>query len=161
MLGVLPDEAGESFVVFHGREAQGSVAGLTPADPEFIERRWGVSIVNVASAISRLVLTQLEPDGASLWREPSSAPRMYIWFGRPERDSQLTMAHRDVLEVNMTTFSVDSLRVPSLPLSVGAVPGAGRVYISQDHPQGRMTFLDVLTGKRQTVTGYQLNAGID
>jgi len=117
--------------------------------------------VDVASAINRLVLTELEPGGATLWREVGADPRAYLIFTAPQIASLVTPAHRDVVEINMATFGIDSLRVPSLPQAIGPVPGTGRVYISQDHPRGRMTFLDVISRKRQTITGYQLNAGID
>ena len=51
--------------------------------------------------------------------------------------------------------------MPSLPEGIGAIGTVGKVYVDQKHPQGRMTFVDVASDKRQTITGYQLNAGID
>jgi YVTN family beta-propeller protein len=161
VLGVLPDDEGKTFLIFHTREPGVLPPGATPSDPEFVARSWGVSVVDVASAINRLVLTELEPGGATLWREVGADPRAYLIFTAPQIASLVTPAHRDVVEINMATFGIDSLRVPSLPQAIGPVPGTGRVYISQDHPRGRMTFLDVISRKRQTITGYQLNAGID
>jgi YVTN family beta-propeller protein len=159
--GVLPDEGGQTFIIFHTRQPGERPVGATPADPEFIARSWGVSVVDVASAINRLVLTEQEPGGATLWREEGADARAYLIFKAPSLASLLLPAHRDVVEINMVTFGIDSLRVPSVPQAIGPVPGTGRIYISQEHPRGRMTFLDVISRKRQTVTGYQLNAGID
>jgi YVTN family beta-propeller protein len=161
VLGVVPDESGQTFLIFHSREPGELPAEATPSDPEFVARSWGVSAVDVASAINRLVLTELEPAGATLWREQGADARAYLIFRAPEIAALVTPAHRDVVEINMATFGIDSLRVPSLPKAIGPVPGTGRIYISQEHPRGRMTFLDVISRARQTVTGYQLNAGID
>jgi hypothetical protein len=38
---------------------------------------------------------------------------------------------------------------------------AGKIFISQEATDGRITFIDVDSGEQQTVSGYELNAGID
>ncbi|PJB36530.1 MAG: hypothetical protein CO108_23125, partial [Deltaproteobacteria bacterium CG_4_9_14_3_um_filter_63_12] len=54
--------------------------------------------------------------------------------------------------------SVEDLGSP--PVLIGALPAADRVYIAQEHPVGRISFIDVLTGRIQTVTGFELNSRI-
>ncbi len=151
---VIADERGETFLAFHTKTEVGA------GDPLFADS-WGVSVVDVASATPRLIITEHEPWRATLWSVEGFAPRAYVIFKRPVDEELVLPTHRDVLGVNLDTFSVNSFRVSSPPEGIGAIPSAGRVYINQTHPQGRMTFVDVGSGKQQTVTGYQLNSRID
>lgn len=158
--GVSPDQSGSTFLVFHSRVEGAPESGTRPEDA-LIARSWGLSVLDVASATPRLVLTEHEPWRATLWSVTGYAPRAYVIFKRPVDDAFLLPTHRDVLGVNLETFSIDSFRIPSPPEGIGAVPSSARVYINQTHPQGRITFVDVVTERRQTVTGYQLNSKID
>lgn len=158
---VIPDDLGATFIVFHTRVAGEPPVDQSPSDPVFIARSWGLSVVDVATASPRLVLTEHEPWVATRWSVDDQDPRVFVIFKRPIDETFQLDSHRDVLGINLFTFGVDSFRVPSLPEGIGAIPSGRRVYINQKHPQGRMTFVDVVDGKRQTVTGYQLNSGID
>jgi hypothetical protein len=158
---VIPDDLGATFIVFHTRVDGEPPVDQSPSDPVFIARSWGLSVVDVATASPRLVLTEHEPWVATRWRVEDQDPRVFVIFKRPVDENFQLDSHRDVLGINLFTFGVDSFRVPSLPEGIGAIPSGRRVYINQKHPQGRMTFVDVVDGKRQTVTGYQLNSGID
>jgi DNA-binding beta-propeller fold protein YncE len=58
-----------------------------------------------------------------------------------------------------------SLRVRTFPLAsaptaAGVVAGAGRGYVAQRHPDGRITFIDFATGEVRTLTGFELAAGV-
>jgi hypothetical protein len=164
--GAISDSTGSAFLVIHSKIAGSIPPGATPADPEYIARSWGVSTVDVESTASRLVLTKHEPDQATLFTPDPFTPdqgdaKVYLIFKTPDTDAGVEPSHRDVLTINLRSFSTDSFRVPSLPDGLGPIQSAGRIYISQRHPQGRMTFVDVNSAARQTITGYQLNAGID
>ncbi len=65
--------------------------------------------------------------------------------------------------VNLESFRVDQVALASPPEHVGLLPGSlvQRVYVSQEHPVGRMTFLEVETGDAKTLTGYELNSRIE
>jgi hypothetical protein len=58
--------------------------------------------------------------------------------------------------------SLDIQRIPlaSLPIAAGIVAGAGRGYVAQKHPDGRITFVDLATFKAQTITGFELATGV-
>ena len=159
--GASSDRNGDTFLVYHSKVDQPIPDDATPADPEFIARSWGVSVVDVASAASRLVLTEHKPAAATLWAPDDGDAQIFLVFEVPEAGQAAQASHRDVLQINLRSFRTDSFRVPSLPEGLGPIRSAGRIYISQRHPQGRMTFVTVETGARQTITGYQLNAGID
>lgn len=166
--GALSDRSGQTLLLFHSKLEGPVPTGSSPADPEYIAHSWGVSVVDVATGATRLVLSQHEPGQAVLF-SPQVDPdgqaledaKIFMIFKAPLHLQGADSAYRDVLTVNLRSFRTDSFRVPSVPEGLGLIQDAGRVYISQRHPQGRMTFVDVLTETRQTITGYQLNAGID
>lgn len=64
-----------------------------------------------------------------------------------------------VLRLDMQSARTDFLQLPRQPLQLGVV--AGKIFVAQDAPQGRITFVDVSSGERRTVSGYELNAGIE
>ncbi|MGM0558954.1 MAG: YncE family protein [Myxococcota bacterium] len=160
ILGALPDAQGTSFVVIHDKQPGDIPADATPADPEYIARSWGVSALDIESAATRLVLTKHRPTQFALWAG-QDASRMYATFEGPNSSTEVPDTYRDVLELDLSTFRTETVRLPSLPDGLGVIPEVDKVYVSQKHPQGRITFISTLTRKKQTVTGYQLNAGID
>ena len=166
--GALSDRFGKTLLVFHSKLDGPVPPNTSPADPEYIAHSWGVSVVDVATGATRLVLSQHEPGQAVLSSPQLDADgqavedaKIFMIFKAPLNIQGADSAYRDVLTVNLRSFRTDSFRVPSVPEGLGLIQDAGRVYISQRHPQGRMTFVDVLSETRQTITGYQLNAGID
>ena len=66
---------------------------------------------------------------------------------------------REVPRVELMRYLTDPVILLDSPPVIGAeVPGQTRVFVSQDHPDGRLTFVDWLTGEVQTVTGFELNS---
>lgn len=63
--------------------------------------------------------------------------------------------------LDLSTFIVDSLPLGSVPTAVGYASGTDKVFVNQDHPAGRMTFIGVRDGSVKTVTGYALNDEIE
>jgi YVTN family beta-propeller protein len=62
--------------------------------------------------------------------------------------------------VDLRSFVADSVTLGSPPLSVGSVPSSRRVFVGQEHPEGRISFIDWESGALQSVTGFELNARI-
>ncbi|TXD35900.1 hypothetical protein FRC98_14615 [Lujinxingia vulgaris] len=157
--GVLADEDGSTFLVIHPRRP-GSREGLTPSDPEFVERSHGFSVLDIGTAQTRLVLTELEIARAVLFAPDTGDAFVYLSYENPQPGAAELVAHREIVRVNLGTFRSEVMRLSALPDAMGLIPGSGRVYVNQVHPQGRITFVEAATGERQTVTGYQLNSGI-
>ncbi len=67
---------------------------------------------------------------------------------------------RCVARLNLENFIVDTTTVGSHPVEIGAVMGTDKIYISQEHNLGRISFIDVDTHQMHTVTGFQLNSQI-
>jgi len=62
--------------------------------------------------------------------------------------------------IALANQQVDFVPLESPPLSAGVVPAAGRAYIAQSHPEGRITFVSLDTGELQSLTGFELAARI-
>ncbi|MCA9643674.1 MAG: hypothetical protein H6718_06820 [Polyangiaceae bacterium] len=60
----------------------------------------------------------------------------------------------------MPSLQVDYQSLSSPPLAVGVVPAADRAFISQSHPEGRITFIDFKDGSSRTLTGFELGAKV-
>jgi hypothetical protein len=55
---------------------------------------------------------------------------------------------------------VERFPLASPPIAAGLVPAAKRAFIAQQHPEGRITFLDLETGVARTLTGFELGARV-
>jgi hypothetical protein len=58
------------------------------------------------------------------------------------------------------TLEVQTLMLASPPIAAGVVAGAGRGYVAQKHPEGRITFVTLSSGDARTLTGFELGAGV-
>jgi len=59
--------------------------------------------------------------------------------------------------IYLDDFIVDRLQLGSAPTAAGYTSMTQRVFIAQDHPAGRMTFIELPDMSIKTVTGYALN----
>lgn len=116
-----------------------------------IDRSFGYTLVDLATRFAKLQLTPAElgplgvvPDGT------------YAFVLLRDDMARVAQAHR----VSLRSFTVQTLGLGSPPTSVGAVPLTMRVFIGQEHPEGRITFVDWATGASQSVTGFELNSRI-
>jgi DNA-binding beta-propeller fold protein YncE len=62
--------------------------------------------------------------------------------------------------VALENQQVDFVPLQSPPLAAGVIPLAGRAYIAQAHPEGRITFVSLADSQLQTLTGFELAARI-
>lgn len=160
--GARSDARGDSFIVYNQKQPGEIPDNATPNDPEYIARSWGLTLIDVETATTRVLLSRHEPGPTALWSPVSGDAKTYTIFKAPPRDTErVEPSRRDVIEANLSTFRTRTHRVPSIPDAVGPIQPAGKVFVSQRHPQGRMTFIDAETEDRQTITGYQLNSEID
>lgn len=65
-----------------------------------------------------------------------------------------------VAVAKLPSLAVSVLPLASLPVATGIVPSAGRAYVAQKHPDGRITFVDFKTGQARTLTGFELATGV-
>jgi hypothetical protein len=62
--------------------------------------------------------------------------------------------------VRMPSLQVDFTPLPSQPLSSGTVPAANKAFVAQQHPEGRITFIDLGEGESRELTGFELSAKV-
>jgi hypothetical protein len=55
---------------------------------------------------------------------------------------------------------VDRYPLASPPIAVGLVEQSRRAYVAQEHPEGRLTFIDLDTGVARTLTGFELSSRV-
>jgi len=82
-------------------------------------------------------------------------------------DDRAVIAERDDTKkiygaylARMPQLMVERYPLASPPIAVGAVPGARRVFVAQQHPEGRLTFIDLETGVARTLTGFELSSRV-
>jgi hypothetical protein len=60
----------------------------------------------------------------------------------------------------MPTLMVERYPLASPPNAVGIMASANRAFVAQQHPEGRITFLDLDTGVARTLTGFELSSRV-
>lgn len=133
------------MVVIHEKE-EGDP--LDPDDYEDVaDHSYGYSLVRISDGFVKQQLTKANPEPFLIHPEGS---RIYLL----QRDSEQDV--REVEVIYTDSYIVNTVRLGSPPVSVGYVPDSNKIYISQEHSAGRITFIDEEENV-QTVTGFELN----
>ncbi len=141
---------GRTALLVHTREAgDPSQAGIDLETQ--IDRSFGYTLLDATTRFAKLQLTPADVGPFAIVPDGS-----YAFVLLRDDAREVAAAHR----VSMRSFLIETIPLGSPPLSVGAVPGTGRVFIGQDHPEGRITFVDWATGALQSVTGFELNSRV-
>jgi DNA-binding beta-propeller fold protein YncE len=134
---------GGTILVLHAPRADadpGSVDGV-------IDRGFGYSLIDLATGFIALTPTPVDP-----------GPFAFTPDGRQAYVLLAGAARAQV--VDLATFVVDDLALLSTPEAVGVLPDAGVAWISQHHPLGRVSFVDLQTRAVRTLTGFSLDAHV-
>ena len=64
--------------------------------------------------------------------------------------------------VSMPALTVDPIQLSSAPLrgASGIVAEANQAFVAQQHPEGRITFIDLDSGEQHTLTGFELSSQV-
>jgi hypothetical protein len=131
----------ETAVTFQAPLSGSSKAGVFSVVPTLAER--SAKIVGVDAQPSALAFS---PDGryALVTTGTASSPS------------------RGVYRVKLDNLQEDfrELASPPLPGATGIVAEAGRGFVAQAHPEGRITFIELESGRAHTLTGFELAAKI-
>jgi hypothetical protein len=65
-----------------------------------------------------------------------------------------------VFLVRTPNLQVDFNSLSSEPLASGTVPGAHKGFVAQEHPEGRITFIDLIDGGEREITGFELSSKV-
>lgn len=143
-ISIGPD--GRSALVLHTLED-------APDGNPLFDGRYALTVVDLETWITNPVLLQSRPKS---WATSEDG-----------RFSLFVMDNnRQVGIVDYNTRLVDDVTVPSVPVFVGVMPNDGAPedalgWVSQEHDLGRISFVRPADGNVQTVTGFELNAGIE
>jgi hypothetical protein len=121
-------------------------------DPDLaLDRAYGYSVfdfetnfLKLQTSTSQVGASTTTPDGSNL----------FVLF------SDDVLGVREVHQVDLLSFVVEHIALGSPPTSIGAVPDTHKVFVGQEHPDGRIAFIDWETGELESVTGFELNSRI-
>ena len=147
-LGIGPD--GHTVVVLHEPNP-----GSTAADAyqHMVDVSQGYSVVDLQANQAQLKLTQTVP------------PQEFVF------SSDGTHAAVTLSDPNDNIFQIDAIDLQTLvtsTLSLASAPefagpfanSTSVIWVTQDHPAGRISFVDLSSEQVRTATGYALNSGI-
>ena len=139
---------GESMVVVHSLDD-------VPDESDIYTDHHVITIVTIddGAFVPNAVLLEDELDSLANFDDGDKAVFMMV-------------NNRNVGIIDYPSRLVDDILVPSYPVYVGVMPQeeglpAPVAWISQDHPLGRMSFAEPDSLDVQTVTGFELNSGIE
>lgn len=148
--GVNLNPDGGRAVLFHAAQ---DTPRSNEASDIYLANSWAYTLLDIRTGFSKLQTAPTEP-GEFVFSQDSRF--MFVVLNEPGTGV------RQVDRVSMESFRVDSYHLGSPPEHIGLLPSdtLQRIYVSQQHPVGRMTFIDIETGDSRTVTGYELNSQI-
>lgn len=138
---------GRTAVIYHTKEPGEPQAGAPPE--EILARAFALSLVDIATTTSKLVLTDGDPgelaftaDGGAAFAILPGATRQAVW-------------------ADLRTFATDVFSFERPLEHVGLVPSADLVFVSMTHDLGRIAFIDIESGELREITGFELNSLIE
>ncbi|MFH1438892.1 MAG: hypothetical protein ABIJ56_24515, partial [Pseudomonadota bacterium] len=135
----------EIMAVIHLKE-EGPIED--PGDYEEVaDHSYGYSLVRISDGVVRQHLTKANPEPFLLHPDGS---RIFLL----QRDDAADV--REVEIIYTDSYSVNTVKLGSPPVSVGYVPESNKIFVSQQHGAGRITFIDE-NENTQTITGFELN----
>ncbi len=148
--GMAVTPTGGSLLVFHTED---DAPDADPSSP--FAGHWAMTLIDLEDFRSNPLRLPAEPIG---FANAASGQRGYFIM---EGEPYLEVLHYD-------TLLYDEYLLRSEPVFVGVLPdldpGDGvepPAWVSQEHPLGRISFLDPDVGSLQTITGFELNAHIE
>ena len=135
----------EILVVIH-QKAEGPIED--PTDYEDVaDHSYGYSLIGISDGFVKQHLTRANPEPFLVHPDGS---RIFLL----QRDDALDV--RDVEIIYTLSYIVNTIRLGSPPVSIGYVPDSNKIFVSQEHSAGRITFIDE-SENTQTITGFELN----
>lgn len=140
-VNVTPD--GGALVVFH-TEADAADADKTS---EFYGE-WAMSMISLSDFRRNAILLSAEPTAYA-----DSLDGRWGFF---------VMEGKPFLEVlDYGNLGLKEIKLRSNPVHVGVLTGTSYAYVNQDHELGRLSFYDPDAAVLETITGFELNSGIE
>ncbi len=148
-VAIAPDE--KTALVLHTRTTPSSNStNLT--QEQIDDQSYGYTMVDLASGYAKLLLTQADP--APFTITPDSS---YAFVLLRDDKAAVRLAQR----ISLTSFMATDFPLGSPPSSIAALsPASHKVFVGQVYSEGRISFIDWITGDVASVTGFALNGRI-
>ncbi len=148
------DPSGQKVLVIHAKKF-GDPEDTT--DPEeIVDRKYGYSAFDVATGFAALYFTDVDP---GMFAFAPGELRAYVCLDGGDAEGAVAEVHE--IDLDSGVVYVRELGTP--PEAVGVLPDSNKAFVSQRHPLGRVTFIDVVDtgpGQARTLTGFDLNSQI-
>jgi hypothetical protein len=145
---VAVDPTGQTLLVFH------TLTDGPNTEPLFAGS-WALTLVALADFRSNPLLLPAEPLGFA--HSTSGSKGYFAMYGEPYLEA-----------LDYTTLLHDQITLGSLPSFVGVLPDLAPddgdeppAWVSQEHPLGRISFYDADDASVETLTGFELNSGVE
>jgi hypothetical protein len=135
--------------VFASPEGSHAVALLEP-DPNS-ERKGAFSVIPVTNALP----AKIQGTDAAPFRVTLASTAAGVRGLVTVRDDATEVYGAYV--VRMPSLQVDLVPLSSPPIAAGVLADNGIAFVAQQHPEGRITFIDLETGEAETLTGFELS----
>ena len=141
-VNISPD--GGTLLVFHEKLRD---APDTPTDNPFY-RHDALTLISLDDFRQNTLLLAAEP---TAWANSTDgAWGFFVMEGEP---------YLEVLDY--AELHHDEIGLRSDPVHVGVLPGTTYAFVNQEHDLGRLSFYDPTTDALETITGFELNSGIE
>jgi hypothetical protein len=141
----------ETAIIVHRKQA-----GAPPSDADpltFFQHNHGLTLFDLATGYRRPIVVQGDPTDLVVTENDDETALVFVMQQSDNPN------FRGVTRINLDSYRTDFFKLARQPQQLGVV--AGKVFVSQTSDEGRITFIDVNSSSQRTVSGYELNAGID
>ncbi len=121
---------------------------LHSAPPVSSKYKSAISLVPVEAQLPSKILG-LESAPISVAMAPDNTQALLALGSLFDTPYQMVVARFPSLEI-------DTYALGSEPIAAGIVAGANSGFVAQQHPEGRITFVDFKSGEVRTLTGFEL-----
>jgi hypothetical protein len=159
---VAPD--GQNAVVIHSDVSQPADGGVATDGGVHTDAAAPQTPPRTPMALPAFSLVPLDGVRPARLQETQTPPRA-VAIAPTSNRALLTVLDdaRQIYGVYMGSFpslEVKLFPLASPPIAVGVVAAAGRGFVAQKHPEGRITFLGLDSGDARTLTGFELGARV-
>ncbi|MBN2804651.1 MAG: hypothetical protein JXR91_16270, partial [Deltaproteobacteria bacterium] len=133
--GVIPSPDSSTFIVIHDQ--------ISAYATDSMNQAYSFSLVKLPDLKTKFQQMSMKETQILLTNDGTFA---YLLFSDKSIDI-----------INLQSFIVNTMELGSVPVAAGYTSDTDKIFISQDHPSGRMTFMDKDGTNVKTVTGYALN----
>jgi len=150
-VAISPDE--NSALIVHTAPATSGSGGATggTSSTSTSDTGFGYTMVRMEDGYRKVVSTPANPNPFAI--TPDSA---YAFVLLRDDKASVRIAER----IELSSFLVKDFPLGSPPNSIAALSGTQQVFVGQVYPEGRISFINWLTGSLTSVTGFALNGRI-